>query len=222
MALDSQENGETAGERIKFTIRNEAENCLTEINEFRTQDSLGLSTFVPQVQTSTGATPEEVAKTESVELATQYTCDVLKAESAPILFSSNKRSVMYYSGPSATCSNAVTEWKKGYEKFIDLTIPPTYTSIETVYKTGAATNFISLVSEGEETVARCYTVENCSEEGLLCVLEPAVFEDGVAPITDATWQKVTKTLSNGANANSIHSALLSSVLVVGVLFALNF
>ena len=69
--------------------------------------------------------------------------------------------------------------------FRDVTIPPKYTSSEDMYKTGAATNFISLVSEGEETVARCYTVTNCSEEGLVCVLEPAVFEEGKLPIRSA-------------------------------------
>ncbi|CDJ57943.1 SAG family member [Eimeria maxima] len=222
LALDNEANGNGAGDTIKFTLRSEADNCLTEINEVRSQDSLGLSSFVAKAQTSTGAAPEDVAPTESVELAKAFTCDVIKAGNAPILFSNNKRSVMYYSGSSATCSNAITEWKKGYDKFKDLTIPPTYTSSEDIYKTGAATNFISLVSEGDETVVRCYTVEKCSEEGLLCVLEPAVFEDGTAPITEATWQKVTSTFSNGVSGTSVYGALLSSVLVAVGLFALNF
>ena len=67
--------------------------------------------------------------------------------------------------------------------FRDLTIPPAYTSSETMYKTGAATNFISLVSEGKETAATCYRVDGCTDPGLVCVLEPAVFEDGKSPIT---------------------------------------
>ena len=32
-------------------------------------------------------------------------------------YSDSKLSVMYYSGKSATCSDAVDSWKKGYEKF---------------------------------------------------------------------------------------------------------
>ena len=156
---------------VNCVMLGEADNCLTEINEVRSQDSLGLSSFVAKAQTSTGAAPEDVAPTESVELAKAFTCDVIKAGNAPILvrlttflflvfgpratswnphktlseqqsakyhhelnryliicsdceclyflpqFSNNKRSVMYYSGSSATCSNAITEWKKGYDKF---------------------------------------------------------------------------------------------------------
>ncbi|CDJ61644.1 SAG family member [Eimeria maxima] len=208
--------------RIQVEKREEADNCLKEINEFRTQDSLGLSAFVAKSPTSTNLTDEEVAEYDFEELNKVLTCDALKAGNAPILISNNKRSVMYYSGSSATCSNAVTEWKKGYERFKDVTIPPKYTSSEDMYKTGAATNFISLVSEGEETVARCYTVTNCSEEGLVCVLEPAVFEEGKLPIRVTTWKKVTKTLSSGGSSPSVYCALVSSVLVVAGLFALNF
>ncbi|CDJ58667.1 SAG family member [Eimeria maxima] len=207
--------------KIQVAKREEKDNCLKEINEFRTQDSLGLSAFVAKTPTSTDATDEEVAKYDAEELAKVVTCDGLKAGNASILISSNKRSVMYYSGSSSTCANAVTEWKKGYEKFKDVAFPPKYTSSEDIYKTGAATNFISLVSEGEETVARCYTVTNCSEEGLVCVLEPAVFEEGKLPIKVVTWKKVTKTLGNGVSAPSVHGILLSSMLVVVGLFALN-
>ncbi|CDJ58668.1 SAG family member [Eimeria maxima] len=222
LALDSEGSDESTNNKIQFTKRDENHNCLTEINKFRTQDSLDLDDFDDEEETPTDPTGDQVAKYDAEELAKVVTCDALKAGNAPILISSNKRSVMYYSGSSATCSNAVTEWKKGYEKFKDVTIPPKYTSSEDMYKTGAATNFISLVSEGEDTVARCYTVTNCSEEGLVCVLEPAVFEEGKLPISVATWKNVTKTLNNGRSSTSVYGALLNSMLVVVGLFALNF
>ncbi|CDJ61645.1 SAG family member [Eimeria maxima] len=198
----------------------ETENCLTEINEFRTQDGLGLNAFVAKTSSSTDSGADGVT-TRASEALEMLTCDALKSGNAPFLSTLTKRSLMYYSG-SSTCSDAVTEWKKGYDKFKDLTIPPAYTSSETMYKTGAATNFISLVSEGKETAATCYRVDGCTDPGLVCVLEPAVFEDGKSPITEATWQKVTTTFSNGASATSVYGALLSSVLVVVALFAFIF
>ena len=67
----------------------------------------------------------------------------------------------------------------------DVTIPPKYTSTEELYKTGAATNFISLVSEGADTKVTCYTVTGCTEAGLVCVLKPAVFTEEQSPITSA-------------------------------------
>ena len=39
---------------------------------------------------------------------------------------------------------------------------------------------------------------------------------------ETTWQKVTTTYSNGASSSSVYGALLSSVLAVVGLFALNF
>ena len=44
----------------------------------------------------------------------------------------------------------------------------------------------------------------------------------VLAFREATWAKVTKTLSNGATAASVYGTLLSSVLVAVGLFALNF
>lgn len=217
LTLESEENHDKS---MTFTKLEENANCLTEINEFRTQDSLGLKAFVAKASTSSDVeTASRVARdTEDLEV---FTCASLKSGTAPILFPSTKRSVMYYYG-SSTCSDAVTEWKKGYEKFKDVTVPPEYTSSEAMYSTGAATNFISLVSEGAETVVRCYSVSGCSEAGLVCVMEPPVFEDGKSPITEATWQKVTSTFSNGVSGTSVYGALLSSVLVAVGLFALNF
>ena len=66
--------------------------------------------------------------------------------------------------------------------FRDVTIPPKYSADEPLYKKGAATNFISLVSEGADTKIACYTVTGCRDPALLCVLQPPVFKDGVAPI----------------------------------------
>ena len=66
--------------------------------------------------------------------------------------------------------------------FRDVDIPPKYTADEPIYKNGAATNFISLVSEAAETKIKCFTVTGCKESALLCVLQPPVFKDGVAPI----------------------------------------
>lgn len=217
LALESEENHDKS---MTFTKLEESANCLTEMNEVRTQDSLGLKAFVAKTSTSSDTETVTRVARDTEDLAV-FTCSSLKNGTAPILFPSTKRSVMYHSG-SATCSDAVTEWKKGYEQFKDLTIPPKYTSSETIYSTGAATNFISLVSEGTETAVRCYSVGGCTEAGLVCVLEPAVFEEGKSPITEATWQKVTSTFSNGVSGTSVYGALLCSVLVAVGLFALNF
>ncbi|CDJ27782.1 SAG family member [Eimeria mitis] len=220
LAEDSGDNGATDGE-IKFTKLGEKENCLTEINEFRTQDNLGLNAFVAE-KSATEEEPKEVAEAELDELLKGLTCSTLKSGKATILSTDTKRSLIYHSGTSATCSDAVDAWKKGYEKFSDVDIPPKYTADEELYKTGAATNFISLVSEGEETVATCYSVTGCSEKGLACVLDPAVFEKDKSPITEETWTKVAAVLSSGVGAASAYGALLSSAFVVVGLFALNF
>ncbi|CDJ50786.1 SAG family member [Eimeria brunetti] len=218
LALYSAEVGE-GDKEIKFTKRDEEEDCLTEINEFRTQDSLGLEAFTAEGSTST---EEPKNTTESVKILAGLTCDSLKTGSATILDTESNSSLMYYYGTSATCSEAVSAWKKGYEKFSDVTIPPEYTSEEELYKTGAATNFISLVSEGTKTTATCYTVTGCTEEGLVCVLKPAIFAEGGSPITEGTWTKVTEALNNGASAASVYGALLSSLFVAFGLFVLSF
>ncbi|CDI74644.1 SAG family member [Eimeria praecox] len=211
-------NGDVAiDDNIQFEKRDEKNNCLTEINEYRTQESFGLNAFVAE----SSSTENAIQSRESVELATAFTCDALKAGNAPFVFTKLGVSVMYYSG-SATCSDAVSAWKKGYEKFTDGTSLPQYTATEDVYKTGAATNFVSLVSDGTKTTATCYTVKGCSEEGLVCVLKPSIFTDGQVPIKDETWSKVYKAASNGAGAVSVYGALLSSVLIALGLSVLNF
>ncbi|CDJ50787.1 SAG family member [Eimeria brunetti] len=222
LALHSEENGESDdGQKIVLAKRDEEKNCLTEINEFRTQDSLALKEFIAEAPTSREE-GRETPEAETDELLKGLTCAALKAGNANILDANTNRSLMYYSGTSASCSEAVDAWKKGYEKFSDVIIPPKYTSKEELYKTGAATNFISLVSEGADTTATCYTATGCTEEGLVCMLKPAVFEIGKLPITKAAWKKVTETLSNGITPASVYGTMLSSFFVAGVLSAFSF
>ncbi|CDJ41852.1 hypothetical protein ETH_00022280 [Eimeria tenella] len=141
-----------------------------------------------------------------------------------LLFSSQDqkmtKSLMYYSGTEATCSVAVAAWKKGYEQFS--AIPPAYTTSEAVYKKGDATNFVSLISEGESTTATCYSVEGCDQRAIVCELSPAVFTKDKAPISESTWKKVTQTMSQGNSAPvSFSTGLLSTALIVAVAFAFN-
>ncbi|CDJ50784.1 SAG family member [Eimeria brunetti] len=216
---------ETGNDDITYEKLAEDKNCLTEINEFRTQDSLGLTEFVVEEEAATKSSKKSKttdAEAESNKLMKNLTCADLKAGTVKILAEGVKGSLMYYSGSTATCSDAVSAWKKGYEKFSDVTIPPEYTAEEKLYQAGEATNFISLVSEGTNTTATCYSVSGCEEKALACVLKPAVFTEGASPIKEETWTKVTTALSSGASAASVYGALLSSFALVFGLFALSF
>ena len=62
-------------------IPEEAENCLAEINEFRTQESLGLKPFVARDKTSV----DSLKPVDSEALAKGLTCEALKAGNAPIM-----------------------------------------------------------------------------------------------------------------------------------------
>ncbi|CDI74642.1 SAG family member [Eimeria praecox] len=208
---------EADAKQITLRPRDEQSNCLTEVNEFRTHKNIGLSPFLVDSSTSS-----EDPNTPLSGVPKTFTCGALRDGRLPIMFTGQNLSLMYFSGVGAMCYEAVNAWKKGYKQFNGVTTLPAYNSDEALYQSAAATNFVSLVSEGENTTMTCYTAEGCAEEGLVCVLKPAVFKDGSVPISQDTWTRVYTAVSNGAGAVSVYGALLSSVLVAVGLSVLNF
>lgn len=201
----------------EFEARDENENCIEEINAVRTEEALGLKPFT--AVSTTKANTEQV----SSELLNTVTCENLKAGKVrPVLPSKTRTdtgsSLLYYSGSESTCANAVSEWRKGFEKFSGVELPPAYTENEEIYEDGKATNFISLMSDGEKTVAKCYNATGCDESAIVCELTPAVFKLNQRPISEATWKKITDAEANGAAATFSSIVVLTSaaLAVAGV------
>ncbi|OEH73995.1 SAG family member [Cyclospora cayetanensis] len=204
---------------IRPTLQRRDADCLDEINNFRTQESLGLAPFVAVAQQKEEKTKESTVS----DFLKTLTCQAIIDGNATVTDGENNKSILYHHGTEGTCSEAVTAWERGYEVFRDLELPPVYTSSEKIYKDGAATNFISLISEGTNTTVACYDATGCAESAVVCELSPSVFTEGTAPITKDTWAKLTPTVPpSGAAAISSASALLGGVLAVIAALAIQF
>ncbi|CDJ27784.1 SAG family member [Eimeria mitis] len=119
LALQNGEGDESDDKEAELAKRDEDDNCLEEINEFRTQEALGLKPFLAEKPAAEEGAKDstESDSVDSVDFPTGLTCSALADDNAQILDSNSKRSLMYYYGSDASCSEAVKAWKKGYDKF---------------------------------------------------------------------------------------------------------